>query len=168
MAFTPTLVRPPFRFSFRWLQTQRVGAREKAGGGKAFGGSEVQKNLSRPALRSDAYPRVLEPPRQWPSRRCPSQAVISYSLMLEMRRDNFAGERARNDRNELERHTATAPVQRPLLQQSRVIALHQLKATTEVRLDPAVDVPQALGQPPPGVAHASIHWEACRCCENVR
>jgi hypothetical protein len=54
------------------------------------------------------------------------------------------------------------PFEHPLLEQAHVITPHQLKASAEVRFDPAVDVFQALRQ-------ALIHrapgdrWGPCRC-----
>jgi hypothetical protein len=73
-----------------------------------------------------------------------------------MRRSYLARLRAADDRDELERHTRTAATAAPFLQQARRVALHQLKAATEVRLDPAVDVLQPLRQRTAVAAHPLV------------
>lgn len=73
-----------------------------------------------------------------------------------MRRDHFTRLGARHDRKELERDTNAPPLEYPLLQQSRVITFHQLKAAAEIGLHPAIDVPQAFGQHAPASTHLLI------------
>jgi hypothetical protein len=50
-----------------------------------------------------------------------------------------------------------APERDPLLQQARVVALHELEAALEARLDPAVDVAEPLWGAAAPIAQAAIH-----------
>src|SRR5215831_1021325 len=50
-----------------------------------------------------------------------------------------------------------APVDHPFLQQTRVTTLHQLKASIEIRFDPAPNIPQAVGHHPSLVAKPAIN-----------
>jgi hypothetical protein len=49
-----------------------------------------------------------------------------------------------------------APARDPLLERLDVVAFHELKAATEVGLDPAVDVAQALGKHPALAPHSPV------------
>src|SRR5207253_8743162 len=49
------------------------------------------------------------------------------------------------------------PSGRPLLQEARVVALHQLKAPAELRLDPALHVAQPLRRHPPALPVTPVH-----------
>src|SRR5262245_25283534 len=77
------------------------------------------------------------------------------SRAIEVGRDDLPGLGAGNDGNELERGSAAPPPEHPLLQEPRIVALHELEAPAEVRLDPAIDVGQALGQAAALVAQAA-------------
>src|SRR4051812_35216572 len=49
-----------------------------------------------------------------------------------------------------------APGQDPFLQQARIVALHELEATVEVRLDPAPDIDEPFGRHAASVAKARV------------
>jgi len=74
----------------------------------------------------------------------------------EKRRDDGACLGARHHRHDLEADAQPVPAQHPLLQQPQVVALHELEAAREVRLDPAVDVTQPFRQRTPAVAHLAV------------
>jgi hypothetical protein len=61
-------------------------------------------------------------------------------------RDDFSSLCARNHRDDFEGNPHPTPIQHPFLYQPKVIAFHELKAPTEVGLDPAVDVFEATWQ----------------------
>ncbi len=91
----------------------------------------------------------------WPVSPSATGAAKAVRKPLEKRRDVGARLGRRHDRDDLELGERI-PVEHPLLQQARVIALHQLEAALEARLDPAVDVAQALGHAPAGVAQVPV------------
>src|SRR5688572_173610 len=62
----------------------------------------------------------------------------------------------REHRHDLEGYAGAPPMQNPGLQQAQIVAAHELKAACKARLDPAVDIVQAIGQPPPTVAHPLV------------
>jgi hypothetical protein len=49
------------------------------------------------------------------------------------------------------------PTRDPFLQESRVVALHQLKAAAKVRLDPTINVIQTLRHHPPALAVSPVN-----------
>src|SRR5215203_5196120 len=77
-------------------------------------------------------------------------------LTFQMRRDNLASLGAGYDRHDFKANSCASPVQNPLLKQPKVVTLHQLETTAEVRLDPAIDVPEAFGYRSAAVSHTLI------------
>src|SRR5204863_8957675 len=71
--------------------------------------------------------------------RPPPRSAPAGALTSEQRLDDLAGLGRWNDGHDLELDEV-APAQDPLLEQARVVALHQLEAAVEARLDPAADV----------------------------
>src|SRR5690349_13437055 len=73
-------------------------------------------------------------------------ALAARIIAIEIWRDHLTRLLARHHRHDLERRAGAAAVQYPFLQQPRVVALHQLKAAVEVRLDPAAVIDEAVGE----------------------
>ncbi len=61
-----------------------------------------------------------------------------------------------HDRHDLEGGACSPPMQDPLLDEAKLVALHELKAAGEVRLDPAGDVLQPLGQTSSSIPNALV------------
>ena len=57
------------------------------------------------------------------------------------------------------------PARRPLRQQTRIVALHDLETTREVVGDPARDVVQSIGSEPTLIAKAAVHRERVAAAE---
>src|SRR6516165_10728825 len=76
----------------------------------------------------------------------------------EMALDDSLRLNACHDGDDLERHAAAAPLENPFLEEPRVVATHELKATGEVGLDPAVDVFEPLRQRSAFLAQALVGW----------
>ena len=70
---------------------------------------------------------------------------------------DLAGLTALDDGDDFEGRSRSLPVKHPLLEQSEVFAFHELKASGEVGLDPAIDVLQALRKTAALSAHALIY-----------
>jgi hypothetical protein len=82
-----------------------------------------------------------------------NSSVLNCSL--NQRRDALGGLLRRDDGNYLELNQV-APVLSLLRQQSRVVALNDLKATREVRLDPASKILQPFRQHATALAHTPV------------
>src|SRR5262249_48444355 len=59
-------------------------------------------------------------------------------------------------RNDLEVHQVS-PVLSPLLQQDLVVSFHHLETSTELEIDPACDVPDAIWRHPASIPEAAVH-----------
>ena len=62
---------------------------------------------------------------------------------VEERSDNFSRLFACQNGNDFKGCSRSAPLQDPFLEQSKIIAFHQLKAAAEVRLNPAINILQS-------------------------
>src|ERR1041384_7506327 len=89
------------------------------------------------------------------SPRFPSINAV-MSLHSQTRLHQFAGLIGWHHGHDLALHQV-APVEKPVLQQARVIAFHKLEAAVEIRLDPAADVFQAVRHHAALLAEAAIH-----------
>src|SRR5688572_32395741 len=78
-------------------------------------------------------------------------------LIVEIWSDDFARFGAAEHRHDFEGSARASPLQDPLLKESEVVALHDLKAATEVGLDPTIDVLQTLGKHSAFLAKAAVH-----------
>src|SRR5438128_12525256 len=87
-------------------------------------------------------------------------AQSSASRLVEKGSDDFACLLARHHRDHLERSSAPAPVEDPFLQQAQIIALHELKATVEIGLDPAVNVFQPVGQSMAAISQLTVSGQS--------
>src|SRR5215831_1967350 len=75
---------------------------------------------------------------------------------LELRGDGFASVGRRDHGDDLELDEV-APESHPLLEQTRVLTLHDLKASVEVHFDPATDVAKPVGHAASLLAKATVH-----------
>jgi hypothetical protein len=112
--------------------------------------------------RPNGFEHQLRPHRP-PSQRAAQVAVRSTCArrligIAQMRLYDCARVRAADHRHELESRSEATPSQHPLLQQPQVVALHELKTSSKIRLHPTVDVSQAIGKPPTIVAKSSVDW----------
>jgi len=73
-----------------------------------------------------------------------------------MRSDNFTGLRAGYHGHYLEGDPRASPLEHPRLQKPQIIALHQLEASTEVWLDPAIDVLKTIRDRASAITHALV------------
>jgi hypothetical protein len=72
-------------------------------------------------------------------------ASIQRLGFVEERSDNFSRLFACQNGNDFKRCSRSAPLQDPFLEQSKIIAFHQLKAAAAVRLNPAINILQSVG-----------------------
>ena len=70
--------------------------------------------------------------------------------------DYFSSLRARDNRYDLEGYAGASPLEYPHLNDPQVAALHELKASTEIGLDPAIDVLEAIWNGAATIANALV------------
>ncbi len=73
--------------------------------------------------------------------------------------DQFHGVFRRHDRDEFELDEI-AELKHPLLEQTRGVALHELKAAVEIRFYPATDIGQPVWQTPAMIADMPVNGDA--------
>src|SRR5688572_20961936 len=95
--------------------------------------------------------KELSPPQERRPGKRPSRAAHA-----EVWSDDLASLRTRHDGNDFERHASSAPLEYPLLQQSQIVAFHELKAPAEVGFDPAVDVLESSRDRTSALANALV------------
>jgi len=87
---------------------------------------------------------------------CGAHVSLLLFSATQVRRDNIASLRAAHHRNNLERDPCTSPIQHPILEQPKVIALHELETTTEVGLDPTINVLETVWNRTAAIANALV------------
>src|SRR5262249_39359707 len=68
---------------------------------------------------------------------------------------------AADHRHDLERGARPSPSQDPLLEQTKVVAFHELKTSSKIRFDPTVDVFEPVRQ------HATAFLQSLVCGQHV-
>src|SRR5262245_666914 len=82
--------------------------------------------------------------------------ILILRWRFEVGSNDLPGFLAGDDGNDLKGRAGTTPLQDPFLEQPHVVAAHELEATAEVGLDPAIDVLQTIRQRTPAVPQALI------------